>query len=924
MRGEPDIKTLCRSIITHLAHYLEAQIGAIYLVEEEDSHLQLVGSYAYTKRKNVSNTFALGEGLVGQAALEKELIHLVSVPDDYITIRSGLGETPPHSILVLPFLLKDKVVGVLELGSLDGFSDLQIDFLKQLTEPVAIAVTTAENRVQMQALLQETQAQSEELQAQQDELRASNEELGRQTEQLQSSEEQLRAQQEDLEASNAKLENTAAMLEEQKRELEVSSNQIQAKSQELETTNKYKSEFLSNMSHELRTPLNSQLILSRLLAENSDGNLTDSQIESCKMIYEGGKELLSLINEILDLAKVESGKMELRIEDVTLSHLAQSLEAEFIPLAEENNLEFQIEVQEDLPDCIKTDKKRTKQILKNLLSNAFKFTHKGKVSVMICKPEAGIELSRSHLDHKRSIAFAVSDSGIGIAEAKQEMIFKAFLQADGNIDRQYGGTGLGLSISTHLAQILGGEIQLQSQEGQGSTFTLFLPETLEASRLEDQDASTRRTARHPSPEPQNTQANPENEMPCAEAQIITDDRMDITEDDKVILIIEDDARFASILKDISHEKDFKCLVAGTGEAGLNIALEDQPQAIILDVGLPGINGFSVIDSLKDNPVTRHIPVHFISAQDENPGATEALSMGAIGYLTKPASKEQLDGVFGHIKEFISTDIKKLLVAEDDVKTRASIVKLIGNDDVKIAAVGTGQEAYDLLKTEHFDCMVLDLGLPDMSGFDLLGQIENDADIIAKPPIVIYSGKDLSRSEAVELRKHAGSIIVKGAESPERLLDETTLFLHRIETSLPLEQQRMIRMAHEKETVLQGKKVLIVDDDMRNVFALSHALKAKEMTVIIAENGQEALDMLETHGDIDIVLMDIMMPVMDGYEAMRRIREREKYWKLPILALTAKAMKGDKQKCIEAGANDYLAKPLDLDKVLSMLRVWLYI
>jgi len=923
IRGEQQTIELAQNVVAEIVKYLGAQVGVIYLAEHGDI-LKLVGSYAFTSRKGISNEFKFGEGLVGQAALEKKSIIVTDVPDDYLSIASGTGHGTAKNIMVVPLMYEGNVMGAIEFGSFYEFSETQLEFLESCVDNIAIAINSANSRTQLTELLQRTQAQSEELQTQQETLRATNEELEEQTQQLKSSEEQLRSQQGELEISNVQLEEKTAKLEEQKQDLEKSWHQIQAKSQELEAANKYKSEFLSNMSHELRTPLNSLLILAKLLTDNSDGNLTDEQVESSKMIYEGGQELLSLINEILDLAKVEAGKMEFKFEDVSLSQLAQRLETEFIPLAQEKGLEFRMEVQEDLPDCISTDKKRTKQILKNLLANAFKFTAQGRISVTISRPDEGVDLSRSQLDHNKSISIAVSDSGIGIAAAKQEMIFKAFQQADGNIDRQYGGTGLGLSISTNLATLLGGEIQLQSQDGEGSTFILFLPETTEASQTDDPHNTDLSTALQSSPSPQGTQASPENEMPCAEAQIISDDRIDITEGDKVILIIEDDARFAKILKDISHEKGFKCLVAGHGEAGLNIAVEDRPQAIILDVGLPGINGFSVIDSLKDNPVTRHIPVHFISAQDENPGATQALSMGAIGYLTKPASKEQLDGVFGHIKEFISTDIKKLLVAEDDVKTRASIVKLIGNDDVKIAAVGTGQEAYDLLKTEHFDCMVLDLGLPDMSGFDLLGQIENDADIIAKPPIVIYSGKDLSRSEAVELRKHAGSIIVKGAESPERLLDETTLFLHRIETSLPLEQQRMIRMAHEKETVLQGKKVLIVDDDMRNVFALSHALKAKEMTVIIAENGQEALDMLETHGDIDIVLMDIMMPVMDGYEAMRRIREREKYWKLPILALTAKAMKGDKQKCIEAGANDYLAKPLDLDKVLSMLRVWLYI
>jgi len=923
MRGEQSIVDLTQNIITQLASYLDAQIGAIFLAAD-DQTLKLVSSYAYTRRKGLAHEFQSGQGLVGQALMEKKSIIITDVPDDYIAVQSGVGKAVPKNILVLPFLHDQKAIGVLELGSFHEFTPMQIEFLEKVSENVAISVNAAQSRSRMSELLEETRRQSETLQSQQEELRATNEELEEQAQQLKSSEEQLRSQQEDLELSNAELENKTDALETKTQELEKSWNQIQAKSRELEMANTYKSEFLSNMSHELRTPLNSLLILSRLLTENSDGNLTEEQVKSCKMIHEGGEELLSLINEILDLAKIEAGKMEFNFEEVSLTQLAESLENEFVPLAQEKSVALRIDVEEGLSDCIKTDNKRAKQILKNLLSNAFKFTSEGSVTATVRRPAEDVDLSCSHLDYRTSIAFAISDSGIGIPEDKQKLIFKAFQQADGNIDRQYGGTGLGLSISTNLARLLGGEIQLQSEEGKGSTFTLYLPAAMEASCSDSHAGPAEHTDVTATPLPQISQPSLEDETPRQAVQVIPDDRSDIIEDDRVVLIVEDDPKFAEILKNMSHEKGFKCLVTGNGQTGLEIAVEDQPQAIILDVRLPGMDGFNVINGLKDNLATRHIPVHFISGQDEDENAAKALSMGAIGYLTKPASKEQLDQVFSNIQEFISTDIKKLLVAEDDVKTRESIVKLIGNDDVDISAVGTGREAYELLKTEKFDCMVLDLGLPDISGFNLLGQIDDDDTIISKPPIVIYSGKDLSRAEAMELRKYSGSIILKGAGSPERLLDETSLFLHRVETSLPREQQRMIRMAHEKETVLSGKKVLIVDDDIRNIFALSHALKAKDMTVIRAENGQEALAELETHPDIDIVLMDIMMPVMDGYEAMRKIREQEKYWKLPILALTAKAMKDDRKKCIEAGANDYLAKPVDLDKVMSMLRVWLYI
>lgn len=924
MRGEHATAELAQNIITQVAAYVDAQIGAIFLAEE-DQTLKLVSSFAYTRRKGIDHSFPPGEGLVGQALLERKTIIVTELPDDYIVVQSGVGQAAPRHVLVLPFLHDEKVVGVLELGAFHEFTARQVAFLEEVSENIAISVTAAQSRQRTSELLKETRRQSEALEQQQEELRATNEELEEQAQQLKTSQEQLEAQQEELEMSNAELEESTAILEEQKRALELSRNEIRAKSKELELSSKYKSEFLSNMSHELRTPLNSLLILTKLLTENSEENLTDEQVESCRMIHEGGQELLSLINEILDLAKIEAGKMEFSFKAVSMSQLAQSLENEFTHVAANKGIEFRVDMAEGLPDGIKTDPKRAKQILKNLLSNAFKFTAKGGVTVKISRPAANTDLSSSQLDNASSLALAVSDTGIGIPEEKQQLIFQAFQQADGNIDREYGGTGLGLSISTHLAKHLGGEIQLQSQEGKGSTFTLYLPETMEGDPTAEQQATAPPSITpEPSPEAPAPPPAPEREAPPVVAQVIPDDREHIAVGDKVILIIEDDARFASILKNMSHERGFKCLVSGHGQAGLRSAIEDQPQAIILDVGLPDMDGFCVINGLKDNPATRHIPVHFISGIDEKQSEAQALSLGAIGYLTKPASAEELDQVFTDIQSFINTDIKKLLVAEDDAKTRASIVKLIGNDDVDIATVGTGQEAHDLLKQERFDCMVLDLGLPDISGLDLLAQIDSDESIVSKPPVVIYSGKDLSRDEAMELRQYSGSIILKGAESTERLLDETSLFLHRIETSLPQEQQRMIRMAHEKETVLQGKKVLIVDDDMRNIFALSHALKAKEMTVIRAENGQKALDMLEAHPDTDIVLMDIMMPVMDGYEAIRQIRAQEKYWKLPILALTAKAMKEDRKKCIEAGANDYLAKPIDLEKILSMLRVWLYI
>ncbi|MBW8034905.1 MAG: response regulator [Planctomycetes bacterium] len=922
MRGEHSMQDMAQNIITHLAKYLDAKIGAIYLKDEDDT-LKMAGSYAYTRRKGISHEYKVGEGLVGQSVLEKKTIVVTDVPEDYVVVQSGVGQAAVTNVVIMPLLYDNEVTGAIELGSFHDITDDQLDYLSKVANNIAISINGTQSRVKMVALLAETQRQSEELQSQQEQLRATNEELEEHTEKLKSSEETLKAQQEELELSNAQMEEKTIILEEQKDELEQSWSQVQAKSKELEASNKYKSEFLSNMSHELRTPLNSLLILSKMFAENVDGNLTEDQVESAKVIHEGGSDLLSLINEILDLSKIEAGKMQINIEKARVQNIVGSLQKNFAHFAGKKCVDLKTEIQEGTPEFITTDSKRLKQVLKNLLSNAFKFTSAGSVTISVGMVGKNIDLSHSGLVYSKSIAFAVCDTGIGISKEKQEMIFQAFQQADGTIDREYGGTGLGLSISKEMSQLLGGEIQLESEEGKGSTFTLYLPisgkenvckDKVEVEMSDDSDADEMANC-------QSVSASHIAQRPAMAT--IDDDRDNISDDDKVILIVEDDERFAKILADISHEKGFKCLVAGDGETGVQFAIDRQPEAIILDVGLPGMDGFSVIDKLKDNPKTRHIPVHFMSARDERQSEAKALTMGAIGYITKPVSKEQLDGVFDNIRQFISGDIKKLLVAENNTETRETIVDLIGSADIEIATVSTGQEAYELLKTQKFDCMVLDPSLPDISGFEFLTQMKDDNDIVSKPPVVIYSGKDLSSNELKELKEYAGNVIVKGAQSPETLMDETSLFLHRVETSLPQQQQRMIRMAHDKETILQNKKVLVVDDDMRNVFALSHALKSRGMNVLRAENGLEALDILEANDDVDIVLMDITMPVMDGYETMRRIRAKKKYWKLPILALTAKAMDGDREKCIEAGANDYLAKPIDVEKVLSMFRVWLY-
>jgi CheY-like chemotaxis protein/methyl-accepting chemotaxis protein len=921
MRGEQDLPTLAQQVIRYLATYVQAQIGALYLADEEQG-LRLVGSYAYATRKGNRNTFALGEGLVGQAALEKRSIVFTDVPEDYIAIASGLGETLPRQILVTPFLYEGEVKGLIELGMVAAFTDLQRTFLDQAVENIAIAFHSAQVRVKMQELLEETQQQAEELQAQQEQLRVNNEELEAQTDALRKSEQRLQAQQEELRQTNESLEEQTRTLEQQQKilqeknlDLENARKLVEEKAKELELTSKYKSEFLANMSHELRTPLNSLLILSKLLSENKDGNLTDRQVEYAQTIHAGGSELLELINDVLDLSKVEAGKMAVNIEEMSLKGLTSYIEQNFTHVAEKKGLVLKINLADGLPVSISTDRQRVEQIVKNLLSNAIKFTQKGEIRVSIDRPAGRTSVLSSGLVLQQTIAIAVSDTGIGISEAKRALIFDAFQQADGTTSRKYGGTGLGLSIVREFTRLLGGEIHVESAEGKGSTFTLYLPEVL---RSEKQDGQSEIQGETHMIQDEDQKAR--SSAGASAIAAVWDDRHDeISPTDKTLVIIEDDPKFAKILFDLAREKGFKGLIAGDGAAGLQLAYQYIPSAIILDIALPGMDGWMVMEKLKQNPETRHIPVHFISVSDQS---LEALKMGAIGYLTKPVTMDQIHEAFQTIEEEISKTIKKLLIVEDDEETRFSMCELLKGDDVDITTAQTGEEAYTFLESEKFDCMVLDLGLEDISGMDLLEKIHEEA-TISHLPIIIYTGKELTKEEDLQLEKYAQSIIIKGVKSQERLLDEVTLFLHRVEADLPEAQQKKLRMMHDKEAVLSGKTILMVDDDMRNVFALSSVLEEKGMHILVGENGKEALELLEQHPEIDIVLMDIMMPEMDGYEAIGYMRKQPKSKNLPIIALTAKAMKGDRQRCIDAGASDYLSKPVDTNKLLSLLRVWLY-
>ncbi len=960
MRGEQDLPTLAHSVIRQLCQYLNVPVGALY--GEEAEKLVLWGSYAYIHRKHLSNTFRLGEGLVGQAALEKQPIFL-DVPDDYVVVRSGLGETPPRHIMALPFLYMNQVVGVIELATLSAFTPEQLQFLETVGESIAIAFHTAQTRGQVNVLLSQTQVQAEELQIQGEELRAANEELEAQTESLRLSESRLREQQAALEAANAELEEKAiaqqeqqALLDRQNQELRAAQTALEQKAEELARASRYKSEFLANMSHELRTPLNSLLILARLLANNEEGNLTSEQVESVNVIYNSGSDLLDLINEILDLSKVEAGKMELHLAPLSFKDLLETLRAQFSPLAANKELAFNLILEDGTPATIETDGQRVEQILKNLISNALKFTEKGSVECRIHHPAPGAPLPQSGLDPSRTVALSVTDTGIGLTPEQQVIIFEAFRQADGSTSRKYGGTGLGLTISRLLAAHLGGEITVASEYGKGSTFTLYLPLKEPGSAWDKPPArqaaaeqprggigkprsggagdkptgelgrgKTGPLGTRPLPPPPDLPISPPPISAPHPALPIPDDRDAIQSGDQVLLIVEDDANFAKIVRDFARRQGFKCVVALDGQSGLDMVKRYPPDAILLDLNLPVVNGWVVLDALKEDPATRHIPVHIMSVDDAD---RDAYQRGAMGFLTKPVSPEALEASFQHMTQFITRGTKSLLVVEDEANLRWSMRKLLDGDDVFIVEAGTGEAALAALRTQSFDCMILDLSLPDMSGFDLLRRM-NTEDDIPRCPVIIYTGQALSEEENLELMKYTDTeaqpprVIIKGVRSPERLLDETALFLHRIVADMPEDKQKAIRRLHDKKALLVGKHILIVDDDMRGAYALSKALGAQGLEITLARSGAKALEILQGGAQIDLVLMDIMMPEMDGYETTRRIRVLPQYRDLPILALTAKAMKGDQEKSIEAGANDYLTKPVDLERLLSTLRVWLY-
>jgi len=935
MQGQRNLETVSRMIMSELTPLVGAHHGAFFLAEgdEDGFELRLISSYAYKQRKSVANRFKLGEGLVGQAALEKTAILLAEAPMDYIRIASGLGDGSPHNILVLPALFEGQVMAVIELASFSPFSETHQSFLDQLMESVGIVINVIQQNMRTEALLaqsqtltEELQERSEELQSQQEELKRSNAELEMQAASLKASEELLQQQQEELQQTNEELEEKAQLLEEQNRrieqknvEIEEARLAIEEKADQLAVSSKYKSEFLANMSHELRTPLNSLLILAKLLAENTDGNLSDKQIEFSRTIYTAGSDLLGLINDILDLSKVEAGKMDVLITEVSLSEIRDYVERTFKPICEEKSLEFAVDIHgANVPPTIVTDEQRLQQILKNLLSNACKFTDLGGVTLRVELVE-----HRAHLQHptlqqaEAVLAFEVIDTGIGIAEEKLKLIFEAFQQADGTTSRRYGGTGLGLSISREIARLLGGEIQVRSTVGEGSTFTLYLPATYSEPPKASEDMEEMLPALLRTGEEIELELDPALLLPTE----VGDDRDTLEEGDRVVLIVEDDPDFARTVLEVARTRDFKGIVALRGDAGLALAREYKPDAIVLDVQLPVMDGMTVLDHLKRHPDTRHIPVHIVTAADD--GRQTALRAGAVAFLQKPVEMEALERSFGEITTFIERGVKNLLVVDDDETQRQTIIDLLGDgEDVQVTAVGSSEEALEALERERFDCMVLDLKLPQMQGFQLLEKVKTD-ERFRTLPVIIYTGKDLTRREETKLRRYAETIIVKDVRSPERLLDETSLFLHRVESRLPPEKRKILQHLHSADAVFEGKKVLIVDDDVRNVFALASVLESRGMDVLYAETGEEGLRLLDENPGVDLVLMDIMMPELDGYETIKVIRDDGRFAKLPIISLTAKAMKGDREKSITAGASDYITKPVDTDQLLSLLRVWLY-
>lgn len=899
--GQLALPELGNTALTILAKYVPMKVGALYEYKE-DGTLSLFATYGFKENTGqLPEHFLKHEGLVGQVALTGNSMLLNDLPETYLNIQSALGSAPAKGIAIIPLKSDGLVNSVIELGFLEAIPDKHMVLLEFIANNLGSAIEATIAKQRLQRAYAEVQQLNEELQVQQEELKTANEELEEQSTILEESHSMLENQKAELEQTNEQLAHQATLIDQRNDSLMLAQQALEKKAEELQKSSQYKSEFLANMSHELRTPLNSALILSKLLADNTQGNLNEEQVSFAETIYASGNDLLNLINDILDISKVEAGKLELNLLPVTLKSIADAMKVSFDAQAKEKKLQFQVSISKDAPASIVTDKFRLEQILKNLLSNAFKFTDAGEVALSIATQASG------------QVSFSVHDSGIGIATDQQENIFEAFHQADGSISRKYGGTGLGLSISRDLARLLGGELTVESTPGTGSVFTLTCPLEVTTAALPKEIAADVKVtaipvAVPPKPAEQELMATP----------AFPDDRDNIEHANRIVLVIEDDTDFARILYDISHEMQYSCLVAHSASQGLRLAKAFKPQAILLDIRLPDASGLTVLQQLKEDPETRHIPVHALSATEQQDAA---LQLGAIGYAVKPKTREELKEVFLKLEEKYTQQIKRVLVVEDDARQRQSVIQLLTDEDIEIVAVELGEEALTQLHQQVFDCMIIDLKLPDMKGNQLLQRMSTE-EILSFPPVIVYTGRNLTREEEMELRKYSNSIIIKGARSPERLLDEVTLFLHKVESQLSAEHQSMLKTIRNRDRVFEGRKILLVDDDVRNIFALTKVLEHKGLNVDIARNGREAIEKLQALDDIDLVLMDIMMPEMDGYEAMRAIRKDAKFTRLPIIALTAKAMKDDQELCMQAGASDYLAKPVDIDRLQSLLRIWM--
>ncbi|MDE2312602.1 MAG: response regulator, partial [Elusimicrobia bacterium] len=888
LQGQRDLLAVSQLILSELAPLVEAQHGVFYLSDAKDAgkSLKLLAGYAHREGENAPKKLQMGEGLIGQCAVEKESFRLTDVPAGYVKIHSGLGDAEPRNIVILPALFEGEVKAVIELASFKPLTDVHMAFLEQLTESIGIVLNTIAATTRTEELLKQSQALTEE-----------------------------------LKETNRRLEQQNQEVEQKNREVEQARRSLEEKAAQLALTSKYKSQFLANTSHELRTPLNSLLLLSKILSENSEGNLTPKQTEFAKTIHSSGSDLLELINDILDLSKIESGTMVLDIGPVSFRDLHDYVERTSRHFATVKGLEFSIDLAPELPDTITTDSKRLQQVLKNLLSNAFKFTDKGRVALRISVAKEGWRPDHEVLNAADAvIALAVSDTGIGVPKEKQQIIFEAFQQADGTTNRKYGGTGLGLSISREIARLLGGEIALESASGRGSTFTLFLPlhyapqrlqmeapaappaaEVTEAAALGGGDGFIGATVESPS---------------FAEAEI-NDDRGALQAGDRALLVVDDDAAFVRIIMDLARAKGFKVITAFRADRALALAREYRPHAIILDIRLPDADGWTVLDRLKHDLGTRHIPVYVVSGDDEE---RKAARLGAMGFFQKPVSAETLNKALERAYEFAADRARKLLIVEADESRGKGIADILGGAGIKTTLVRSGRAALERLKDEVFCCIVLNPSCIEQNASGFLGKLS-----AARPdgmPIIVYGTRKLTEQEGRALGQASKSLVVSDATTPEKLLDRSLLLMHLPFADLPKSQRKLLEALSQDDPILAGRKVLIVDDDVRNIFALATVLERRKMRVVYAESGRQALAILDTATDIDIVLMDVMMPQMDGYETMRAVRRIERLAHLPIISLTAKAMKGDREKCIEAGASDYIAKPVDTEHLCSLLRVWL--